>query len=90
MERVIEWSKNSKVLTVKFFSEKAWELAFVNDITGDAVLMGLAIILVTTYSFFVLGACSPVHFRGVSTFMGLLCILLSCSTGYSVSFAAGL
>ena len=89
-EKINEWGENSKLLNIKFFSKKSWELTFVNGILDDALLMGLSVVLVTTYSFFVLGGCSPVHFRGVSSLMGLLCVVLATLCGYSISFAAGL
>ena len=51
--------------------------------------MVTAICMVSVYSIFVLGGCSPVHFRSASAGVGLLCILLATVSGYSISFYFG-
>ena len=51
--------------------------------------MVFALFLVTTYSLFVLGSCSPVHFRMVTALIGLSCVMLATTSGYGLSFAFG-
>ena len=46
--------------------------------------------MIYTYSFFVLGSCSPVHMRVVSAMLGLCCVGLSIVSGYGISFLLGL
>ena len=48
-----------------------------------------AFLLIFIYSFFVLGACSPIHMRVLSAIMGLSCVGLSLAAGYGISFNAG-
>ena len=51
--------------------------------------MAISIALITTYSFFVLGNCSPIHMRALSAMVGIFCVLLSTAAGYGLSFYAG-
>ena len=55
----------------------------------DGALLTTAIIMITTYSFFVLGNCSPVHMRGVASLVGMSCVGLATMSGYGLSFYAG-
>ena len=66
-----------------------WETDFVSAVGADVGLMAAALGLIYTYSFFVLGSCSPVHMRVVSAVAGLSCVGLSILTGYGISFALG-
>lgn len=52
--------------------------------------MALAILLVFTYSLFVLGSFSPVHFRSLTALIGMGCVLISLTSGYGIAFALGL
>ena len=45
--------------------------------------------LVTTYSFFVLGALSPVHFRSCTAAIGMMCVVLGAASGYALAFYFG-
>ena len=72
------------------FSGTTWEMAFVADAIGDGVYMGSAIVLITIYSYIVLGSCSPIHFRAFSAMVGLMCVLLATTSGYALSFATGM
>ena len=85
-----KFGEESQYLNVKMFSVNAWEATFLADALADAGLMGAAIGFVSIYSFFVLGGCSPIHFRGCTSSVGILCVVLATLTGYSVSFAFGL
>lgn len=49
-----------------------------------------AICLISIYSVLVLGNCSPIHFRAVSSGIGILCVILSTVDGYSLAAACGL
>ena len=51
--------------------------------------MAIALLLIYTYSFFVLGSCSPIHMRIVSAMFGLLCVGLSIAAGYGIAFLSG-
>ena len=44
-----------------------------------------AILLVSTYSIFVLGSFSPIHFRSLTALIGVGCVILGAFTGYSVA-----
>ena len=43
----------------------------------------------TTYSFFVLGSLSPIHFRSATALIGIGCVLLGAAAGYAVAFFVG-
>ena len=66
-----------------------FEEAFIEDAKYDAVFLLSAIILITAYSYFVLGSFSPIHFRALSAMVGLSCVLLATTSGYAIAFAAG-
>jgi len=83
------WSENSELLNVYMFTHAIWELQFKSEAFSDVTLMIIAIILVSCYSYFVLGSFSPVHFRSLSAMVGIGCILLSTATGYAVALAVG-
>ena len=83
------WGERSEFLNVHSLSMDAWESSFLSSIAGDAGLMGLAVALVTTYSLFVLGALSPVHFRSCTATVGTMCVVLGAASGYALAFFAG-
>ena len=84
-----EWGDRSELLKVEMFSTTSWELLVIDDVIGDVIRMVVSLVLVTIYSLFVLGSCSPVHFRMVTALIGLSCVLLATTAGYGMSFAAG-
>lgn len=57
--------------------------------TSDVGLLGIAVVLVSTYSFFVLGSLSPIHFRSVTSLLGIFCVLLGTGAGYATAFFIG-
>ena len=59
------------------------------DTLGDLGLMLGAVVLVFIYSVFVLGGCSPVHFRALSAIIGIGCVFLSIMAGYAIAFGCG-
>lgn len=71
------------------FSESVWGHAFTNDVIADGALLVTSISLIVTYSFFVLGNCSPIHMRAVTAMIGIGCVLLSTLAGYGLSFYFG-
>lgn len=89
LHRIIEWGENSQFFNVQVFSFKIWELAFISDVIGDAVKMITAIMLILTYSFIVLGNCSPVNMRGVAALVGVSCVGLSIISGYGIAAIFG-
>ena len=82
---MIEWGKNSKYLEIQFFSEKIWEISFIEDVIGDAIKMIVAFSLILTYSIFVLGNFSPIHMRSVASMVGLSCVGFSILSGYGIA-----
>ena len=44
---------------------------------------------ILVYSFIVIGALSPVHFRSVTSMMGIVCIFLSIGSGYGLALGLG-
>ena len=90
MQRAITaWGEQSELLNVYAFSSTMFEQAVINDVKYDAVFLTTAIVLITVYSYFVLGSCSPMHFRALSAMIGLTCVLLATTSGYALAFAAG-
>ena len=85
----MKWSENSKYINAQLFSYDIWINAVINDVTNDVGLLLTAIVLIVTYCILVLGSCSPVHFRFVTSLFGLFCVLLSTMAGYGISFYAG-
>ena len=67
----------------------AWEIHALGGILGEAHLMVLAVVMVSTYSFFVLGGMSAVHFRSITAFIGIGCVFLSMAVGYALALFAG-
>ena len=64
-------------------------MSFIEDVGTDAGLLLAAFLMIFTYSFFVLGACSPIHIRILSAFVGLSCVGISIIAGYGISFIVG-
>ena len=81
-----EWGLKNEYLGVTVFSNDAWEDSFVSDITGDVAYLSIAVLLVSTYSFFVLGNLSPVHFRSCTAIIGMGCVFLGVTSGYAMAF----
>ena len=69
------------------FSTTAWEYSIIGDIVEDVTRMLIALTMISTYSMLVLGSCSPVHFRAVTSMVGLSCVVLAGTAGYGLSFA---
>ena len=86
---ITNWGEQSELLNVYAFSGTMFTEAFLDDAKYDAVFLLSAIMLITLYSYFVLGSCSPIHFRALSAMVGLSCVLLATTSGYAISFAAG-
>ena len=59
-------------------------------VSVDIGLLGVAVLLVSIYSYFVLGSFNPVYFRTVTGAMGIFCVLISIVVGYAISFWCGL
>ena len=51
--------------------------------------MVVAVLLILSYSFVVIGALSPVHFRSVTALVGISCVLLSIASGYGIALTLG-
>jgi len=60
------------------------------SIAVDIALLGVAVTLVSLYSYLVLGSFSPVHFRFVTGLIGMSCVLISITAAYAGAFAMGL
>ena len=71
------------------FTADVWETDFLGAIGADLGLLGSAILLIYTYSFLVLGSCSPTHMRVISALVGISCVGLSIVAGYGISFLLG-
>ena len=77
------------MLRVYPFNGTIWTETFLAEVSTDASLLITAFIMIFLYSFFVLGACSPIHMRITSAIIGLSCVILSIAAGYGISFFAG-
>ena len=71
------------------FTDDTWEHYFYVDLLADLGLLAISVCLVTMYSVLVLGGCSPIHFRAFSAMVGVICVFLSTTTGYAISFGTG-
>ena len=89
LKKIDEYGETNEYINTRAFSMDVWETDFVSAVGADVGLMAAALGLIYTYSFFVLGSCSPVHMRVVSAVAGLSCVGLSILTGYGISFALG-
>ena len=59
------------------------------DAFEDSGLLAIAIALVSIYSYLVLGGFSPILFRSYTAFVGILCVLVSVSSGYALALLFG-
>lgn len=64
-------------------------MSFIDEVSVDVGLLLVAFLMIFAYSFFVLGACSPVHIRILSASVGLSCVGISIIAGYGIAFIAG-
>ena len=85
-DAVYEWSQTKEHINVYAFTYDAWEASFVNDITKDMAWLSLAVALVFTYTIFIIGNLSPVHFRSVIAVVGMVTVFLGAACGYAVAF----
>lgn len=88
-DQIAEFENQSELLKVYPFNGTLWTETFIAEIGTDATLLITAFMGIFMYSFFVLGACSPIHMRITSAIIGLSCVLLSILAGYGISFYAG-
>jgi hypothetical protein len=75
--RVKAFAKKSKYITCYSLTIQAFVESFGKNISDDFFLILMSIVLVSCYTIFVLGGCSPVHFRASVAGVGLLCIALA-------------
>ena len=59
------------------FTLDGWEVDFLGVVTTDIILLGVAVCLVSLYSYIVLGSFSPIHFRAATAGIGM--------TGYNIT-----
>ena len=83
------WGDNSELLDTSAFTRDAWEKQFLTNVDDDLVYMVVAVLLILSYSFVVIGAMSPVHFRSVTALVGISCVLLSIASGYGIALTLG-
>ena len=84
-----KWSETSELLNVRAFNLDIWTENFIASAIVDVSLLVTSLFLIYTYSFLVLGNCSPIHLRIISAFVGLCCVGISITAGYGMSFLAG-
>ena len=84
-----EWTQKSKLLNVQCFTYDTWERHFRANVFADGVLMSVAITLVSIYSYLVLGSFSPILFRAYTALVGILCVMISITSGYALAFGLG-
>ena len=66
-----------------------WEREFITEVIADAVLLTTSLLIITIYSYLVLGSFSPVHFRSLTAMVGISCVILSILSGYALAFWIG-
>ena len=89
-DEVYEWGQNAEHINAFAFTWDAWERSFLSDVTKDMAFLSIAVVLVFSYTLFVLGNLSPIHFRSVIAVVGICCVFLGAATGYAVAFFLGL
>ena len=88
-EQVGAWTEKSKLLNVQVFTYDTWTRHFVADALADVVLLAIAVVLVSLYSYTVLGSFNPILFRACTAFVGILCVMISITSGYALAFGLG-
>lgn len=59
------------------------------EVFADIYYLAVAIVLVSLYSYLVLGSFNPVLFRSLTVAVGIFCVLISVISGYALAFATG-
>ena len=85
-QEILSHNANLVNFKVYAFTISGFIDAFEGDFFADAYLMLTAGILVFAYAFTFLGACSPVHLRITPACVGILCVILSYTSGMSICF----
>ena len=88
-EQVDAFGETSDLINTRAFASVVWETDFIGAVGTDVGLLASALLMIYTYSFFVLGSCSPTHMRIVSAMIGITCVGISIVAGYGISFALG-
>ena len=89
LKQIDEFGETSEYINVRAYVTDVWATDFLGAVGADVGLLGSALLLIYTYSFFVLGSCSPTHLRVVSAIVGISCVGISIIAGYGISFALG-
>ena len=87
--KVEKWAKGTKKLTVHMSTLQGFMQAIVEDINNDYYLVAGAIFLVGLYTICFLGNLSPMHCRCVVALVGLLCVILSYTSGFGLMYLCG-
>jgi len=64
--------------------------SFGNDLRADLMLIQVSISLVAIYCIFMMGACSPLHFRSAAAGIALLCVGLSYASSFGFAYLIGM
>ena len=84
-----KWTENSKYINAQVFTWDTWERALAADTLADIGFLLTAIVLVSVYSYTVLGAFNPILFRSLTAAIGMTCVLISIVSGYAFAFLIG-
>ena len=89
VNEIDKYGDTNKYLRTATFADRVWTDDFINEVFTDVNLLATALLLIYTYSFLVLGSCSPIHMRCISAIIGISCIGISTTAGYGMAFASG-
>jgi predicted RND superfamily exporter protein len=88
-EEINEYNKNTTYINFVVVTIGGFQNVFVADLLGDVKLMVVAIMLVGCYSIIFLGNCNPYLMRSCPAIVGLICVGLSYTMGFTFSFLLG-
>ena len=71
------------------YSHHIFNRHFLTEFFGELGLVMTSMFMIFFYTNIVLGNCSPIYFRSVSTIVGLFCVILSTTSGYGLAFTFG-
>lgn len=64
--------------------------SFREDMGGDLMLIQVSVSLVAIYCIFMMGSCSPLHFRSAAAGIALLCVGLSYGASFGFAHLLGM
>lgn len=86
---LFDYNDETEHVRFELLTQAGIRAAFSEDIRADLILINVAILLVATYTIFVLGTCSAMHCRLVVSLMGLVSVGLAYASGFGFVYLCG-